>query len=298
MDRYELFSRLAGCKNDPREIMDIWDSITLSEGFVDARDCGLVDAVQSGWYLNESDELFRGVPISPADSVLDFGCGGGGATMFCAKRGAHVTFADSVQEKVAVLLDRIKQTPARGAQGFVTAEPALPLADDSMSRIVCLEVLEHVPEPAALLTELVRIGQPGALFLLSVPDPVGEKIQREFAPAFYFESPNHIHIFEREAFATLVTNAGLELVEHTGNGFFWMLWMSFYWVLLRNKGIQPQGEAFDLVQPPYPPLLNEWTRIWHQIIKMPESAPLKRALDQALPKSQVVVARKPPVRIP
>jgi 2-polyprenyl-3-methyl-5-hydroxy-6-metoxy-1,4-benzoquinol methylase len=293
MDRYEMFRLLAGLENDPRSIVDIWESITLSPGFVNARDCGLVDAVQSGWYLNDSNELFRGVPIGPDDSVLDFGCGGGGATMFCASRGAHVAFADSVPEKVASLLERVKQTSARGAEGFVTAEAKVPLANASMSRVLCLEVLEHVPEPSIVLAELVRVGQPDALFLLSVPDPAGEKIQKEFAPPFYFEAPNHIHIFEREAFARLVTDAGLEIVEHAGYGFFWTLWMSFYWVLLRNKGIHPEGEAFDLVQPPYPPLLNDWTRIWHQIIKMPESAPLKQALDRALPKSQVIVARKP-----
>ncbi len=293
MDQFGLFKRLAGLENDPRDVGDIWKSISHSEGFVDARDCGLVDAVQNGWFLNESNELFRGVPIGPDDSVLDFGCGGGGTTMFCANRGAHVIFADSVPEKVASLHERAKQTSARGVQGFVTAEPALPLADASVSRVVCLEVLEHVPEPSALMAELVRVAQPGALFLVSVPDPVGEKIQKDFAPPFYFEAPNHIHIFERDVFAALITEAGLEIVEHTGSGFFWTLWMSFYWVLLRNSGVQPDGEAFDLVQPPYPPLLNEWTRIWHQIIKMPESAPLKKALDQALPKSQIIVARKP-----
>jgi SAM-dependent methyltransferase len=293
MNRDELFRRLTGLQHDPRELGEIWESMRLAPGFVDARDCGLVDAVQSGWFLNDSGELFRGFPIGPEDRVLDYGCGGGGATLFCARRGAEVVFTDVVAEKVDSLRERIKETPARAAHGFVTTDNTLPLADASTTRVVCLEVLEHVPAPADLLAELVRVGQPGALFLISVPDPAGEKIQQAFAPPFYFEAPNHIHIFEREALAALVREAGLEIIEHSGNGFFWMLWMSFYWVLLRNADAEPEGEAFDLVQPPYPPLLNDWTRIWHQIIKMPESAPLKQALDQALPKSQVILARKP-----
>lgn len=293
MNQFELFRRLTGTENDPRSTDEIWQETASQAEFVDSRDCGLVDAVQSGWYLSETDELFKGFAISAADSVLDVGCGAGGATLFSANRGAHVVFTDVVAEKIESLKARVAQTPARQAEGFVSDSIPLPVAAASMSRVISMEVLEHVEDPAAFLAELVRVGQPGALYLLAVPDPVGEKIQQGFAPGYYFERPNHIHIFEREEFARLVTDAGLEIVRRDAFGFFWTFWMFLYWSVARQAGGEMEGTSHDVVQPPYPPILNDWARLWHQVIKMPEAAPMKRALDQLLPKSQVIIARKP-----
>ena len=58
-----------------------------------------------------------------------------------------------------------------------------------MSRIICMEVIEHVEDPAAFVAELARVGEPDALYLLAVPDATGERIQQAFAPDYYFQSP-------------------------------------------------------------------------------------------------------------
>lgn len=293
MTQFDLFRRTAGLENDPRSDEDLWNETTSRAGFVDSRDCGLVDAVQSGWYQGKTNELFKGFVIRPEDSVLDVGCGAGGATLFCANRGAHVVFVDVVAEKVEALRARVATTNARGAEGYVSAGQPLPVADGSMTRIVAMEVLEHVEAPTEFMRELYRAGAPGALYLLAVPDPVGEHIQKGFAPDYYFQHPNHIHIFEREAFARLVTDAGLEIVQRDAFGFFWTMWLFMYWTLAKASGAEPDGVSHDVVQPPFPPLLNDWAKLWHQLIQMPESAPMKQALDQLLPKSQVIIARKP-----
>jgi SAM-dependent methyltransferase len=51
---------------------------------------------------------------------------------------------------------------------------ALPLPDASMAGVVCLEVLEHVPDPARVIQEIARVLKPGACAWLSMPflDPV------------------------------------------------------------------------------------------------------------------------------
>lgn len=293
MNHIDLFRRLAGLENDPRSTEDIWKEISSPGDFVDSRDCGLFDAVQSGWYLGDSNELFKGFPISSDDSVLDIGCGAGGATLFCANRGADVTFIDVTAHAIDLLQAKVALSPARKGRGIVSDGIPLPVTDTCMSRVIAMEVLEHVEDPAAFLAELVRVGQSGALYLLSVPDPVGENIQKGFAPSYYFERPNHIHIFEREAFSALVSNAGLEIVQRESSGFFWTIWMFLYWTLVKAAGAELEGESLDVVRPPYPPLLNDWAKLWHQIVKMPEAAPMKKALDQLLPKSQIIIARKP-----
>lgn len=293
MNQFELFRRLTGLQEDPRDDETIWAEVRRAPGFVDSRNCGLLDAVQSGWYQSQSDELFKGFPVGAEDSVLDVGCGAGGATLFCANRGAAVTFTDVVAEKIESLRQRVARTPARQAEGLVVDSTRLPLADACMTRIISMEVLEHVDDPQAFLCELARVGLPGALYLLAVPDPVGEQMQRGFAPDSYFQAPNHIHIFEREQFGELVVNAGLEIVERSSFGFFWTMWMFMYWVIARNAGAELEGASHDIVQPPYPPLLNDWARLWHSLIQMPEAVPMKQALDRLLPKSQVIIARKP-----
>ena len=287
-----------------RRLNDWWNRLTQQApapasaavalpGNIDSRDCGLVDAVQSGWFLNASDELFSGFVIGAEDVVLDVGCGAGGATLFCANRGAHVVFSDVVAEKIEALREKLKQTPARAAEGLVSDSNPLPLADAYVTRVIALEVLEHVEDPAAMLGELVRVGRPGALYLLAVPDPVGEHIQESCAPAHYFERPNHIHIFEREAFGRLVEDAGLVIERRSSYGFYWSLWMLIYWAQLNASGEQRSGETHDVVHPPYTPLLDDWAHLWHRLIQMPEFSPIKQQLDRLMPKSQVIVARKP-----
>ena len=91
----------------------------------------------------------------------------------------------------------------------------------------------------------------------------------------------------------MVTNAGLEIIHRDASGFFWTFWMFLYWTQVKSAGVELEGESLDVVRPPYPPLLNDWAKLWHQIIKIPEAAPMKKALDQLLPKSQIIIARKP-----
>ena len=273
--------------------MEAWLERAKSEDFVDARNCGLVDAVQSGWYQNDTNELFVDFPISAKDIVVDVGCGGGGATMFCANRGAHVVFTDVMAEKIDELVALVASTPARACQGIVSDSCPLPLDNDFATRIMAMEMLEHVEDPVEVLRELVRIGQPGALYLLSVPDAAAARLQQGLAPAEYFQRPNHIHIFEREEFAQLVQGAGLEIVSRATYGFFWTLWMCMYWVSGDAVAGRPEKVSHDAAQPPYFPLLDDWASVWYRLISLPQSAALRKALDEALPKSQIIIARKP-----
>lgn len=266
--------------------------LVSADGVVDSRICGLVDNVQSGWYRQDSGELLEGFPITPADVVLDVGCGEGGATMFAARCGAHVIFSDTDAAQVEKLAAKVAASPARGMQALVCDTDPLPLPDACASRIIAMEMLEHVDDPAQVLAELVRVGRPGALYLLTVPDPVGEGLQQQLAPPSHFQKPNHIHVFEREQFAAMVTAAGLEIERRHASGFFWSVWMCLYWA--GDAGANGADAATrDNIKPPYPPLLNQWADTWRQLISLPEGARIKQVLDSAMPKSQAIIARKP-----
>jgi SAM-dependent methyltransferase len=63
---------------------------------------------------------------------------------------------------------------------FSSDATALPLADDSVDAVVSLELLEHVPEPKSVLTELARILRPGGTVLISVPSAVPRHDDHDF----------------------------------------------------------------------------------------------------------------------
>jgi SAM-dependent methyltransferase len=182
-------------------------------------------------------------------------------------------------------LDRARtwlaSSSARILGAHVTDANPLPLPDASASRIVCTEVLEHVDDPAAVLGELVRVARPGALFLLTVPDPVQQGLQQHLAPASYFRKPNHIHIFEREAFATLVQSAGLAIERRYTKGFYWAVWWLLFWQC--NVALEDASRH---------PILNNWARTWASVLGTEDGLKTKQLLDRFLPDSQVIIARK------
>lgn len=259
------------CADKPPEVVDLSG----------ARGVGLHDAVLSGWFQNGTNEVFRGIPVGPGDSVVDVGCGDGGASLFCARRGAHVTVVDIDPEVIAAMEARLAEISTGGHASHVSSGNPLPLADAVASRVLCTEVLEHVDDPEQLLSELVRIGKPGALYLLTVPGALQENLQKHVAPPSYFQKPNHVRIIERSDFAEMVVDAGLTIEEHTQYGFFWSIWWALFWAC-----------KVDLDNPSHP-ALDHWTESWRAILALPHGAQLKMQLDEFMPKSQVIVARKP-----
>jgi SAM-dependent methyltransferase len=246
-----------------------------------AHDPTLVDAHLSGWFNRETGELFRGFVVDADDSVLDIGCGDGTFVRFCAESGAEVIFADIDAEKIAGVERSLQGTPARGIHALVTDANPLPLSDSRVNKVIAMEVLEHVEDPVQFMRELVRVGQPGAQYLITVPDPLGESVQKDLAPPEYFERPNHIRIFERDEFEKLVTDAGLVVEQRAYYGFFWSVWWFFFWACKQE------------LSPPWHPLLESWTQTWDRLLATSDGPRIKAAMDKAMPKSQLILARKP-----
>lgn len=245
-------------------------------------DIGLIDIHQSGWLQNDTGELVRGFAIGPEDSVLDIGCGEGGYAIFSARQGAEIILADVDADKLDTARARLEKEGARSVRTLVTDANPIPLADGVVSRVVAMEVLEHVEDPAQFVAELVRVARPGALFLLTVPDEIIEGVQKHIAPPVYFERPNHIRIFKRGELEQLALEAGLSVESTMQYGFYHAVWWSLYWAC-ENQPLSP----------PWHPLLENWSETWSTLLSLPAGPRIKAALDTVMPKSQVVVARKP-----
>jgi SAM-dependent methyltransferase len=260
---------------------------------VSPRDVGLRDAMLDGWFLGDSGELLKGFAITEDDTLLDVGCGEGVATLFAVRQGASVIFTDSEHDKVRDLARQVEAQSRKQNLGLVSNSLPLPLADGCASKVVCMEVLEHIAQPEPFMAELVRMGRPGALYLLSVPAPVGEHLQQGIAPASYFQAPNHVQIFTAERFAAMIEDAGLVIEHRQASGFFWVMGMIFFWASERAAGRDPGGAVRDRIQAPYPPLMESWAKTWQDLLAQPDGLAIKQMLDRFMPKSQVIIARKP-----
>jgi 2-polyprenyl-3-methyl-5-hydroxy-6-metoxy-1,4-benzoquinol methylase len=273
----KIFSRIASKLNfgaeDPPPNQDASDKID--------RNTGLRDAILRGWFNGEAGELFTGFSVGPEDIVADIGCGDGGNAQFCASRGARLILADIDSESVERAASRVAKEPNyAGCETYVTSSDPLPIQTNTATRIVCTEVLEHVDSPDRLMAELARIGRPDARYLLSCPDPRSEEIQKRIAAPSYFEKPNHIRIIQADEFARYVEGAGLVIEGRYSHGFFWNMWWTLFW-------------ATDItLEKPEHPVLDNWTRAWQSLLDQPNGKNIKNALDDLLPKSQVIIARK------
>lgn len=255
---------------------------------------GLRDDVLAGFYMNDTGELVSGFPITNADVLVDVGCGSGGPLEFCARHAGKVHAIDVDQR---VIDHAREQMTGRGLDVsnisfHVGSGDDLPLADGTATRVICLEVLEHVPDPSAVMAEAVRIASPGAMFLVSVPDARGEQFLHHYAPPAAWQPPHHIRTFTADQLADVVRSSGLQILRSGTTGFFRAIWLALYWSKDQNVG-EKSHEAIPTWVTDGNEMLDEWTDVWNSILDRPLGPQLKLALDGLLPKSQYVVARKP-----
>jgi SAM-dependent methyltransferase len=84
-----------------------------------------------------------------------------------------------------------------------------PFRAESFGVVRMKEVIEHVHDPLALVTEAARILRPGGLVLLHTPTPYSQ-----FYPVGNFwDDYTHVRPFSRTGLRRLIADAGLELVR-------------------------------------------------------------------------------------
>src|SRR5450432_2853150 len=94
--------------------------------------------------------------------VLDVGCGGGILADAMARRGADVLGIDLATKPLKVAqLHAIEAATPRIAYREVAVEALAADAPASFDVVTCMEMLEHVPDPAAIVAACGRLLRPG-----------------------------------------------------------------------------------------------------------------------------------------
>jgi 2-polyprenyl-6-hydroxyphenyl methylase/3-demethylubiquinone-9 3-methyltransferase len=119
---------------------------------------------------DETLQHFRRAPggLRPLDglAVLDIGCGGGLICEPLARMGARVMGLDPASENVEAAR---RHAAGQGLDITYRVARVEDLATEARSFdvVVCLEVVEHVPDAAAFLNSCAALVRPGGLLLLS-----------------------------------------------------------------------------------------------------------------------------------
>jgi len=133
--------------------------------------------------------------FAPEMRLLDVGCGS-------AWLGDHFTNYTGIDVSEAA----VEAARARGREVLLVEDSSsLPFADESFEGVVLKDVLEHVPDPAALVREVRRVLRAGGRVFASSPD----------AQRWVWDDYTHRRPFTRKSFRLMFEDQGLA-VETVG----------------------------------------------------------------------------------
>jgi len=93
--------------------------------------------------------------------VLDVGCGGGILAESMVQRGAEVTGIDLGEKALKVAHLHSLESGVKVDYRLVAVEALAAEEPESFDVVTCMEMLEHVPDPAAVISACSRLVKPG-----------------------------------------------------------------------------------------------------------------------------------------
>ncbi len=201
---------------------------------VDPAEVAKFDSLAARWWDTEGDFrplhqinplrldwIRRNVKLDGTVAV-DIGCGGGILTEAMAQAGAQVTGIDMAEGPLSVARLHQIESGAEVDYRQATAEELAASESDTYDVVTCLEMLEHVPDPAAVIRSCAELVKPGGHLFFSTINRnpksflfaiVGAEYMLRLLPKGTHEYEKFIRPSELERWAR---DAGLELTESVG----------------------------------------------------------------------------------
>ena len=155
--------------------------------------------------------------------VLDVGCGGGILADAMARRGADVLGIDLAEKPLKVAqLHALEGEPASVAYRLVAAEDLAREMPGQFDAVTCMEMLEHVPDPASVVQACAGLAKPGGAVFFSTIHRNPKAFLYAIVGAEYVLSllPRGTHEYARfirpSELARWCREAGLELTDTRG----------------------------------------------------------------------------------
>lgn len=139
----------------------------------DLQEIGKFDKVSQIWWdpMGEMGTLHTINPLrldfimrnlsQPNPRIVDVGCGGGILSEALAKAGAHVTGIDLSEPSLQVARQHAQSQGLAIDYRFASAEETAARHPAQFDAVTCMEMLEHVPEPAKVVAACAQALKPG-----------------------------------------------------------------------------------------------------------------------------------------
>lgn len=168
-----------------------------------------------------TDYIDRHAPLDAA-RVVDVGCGGGILTEALARRGATVTGVDLAKKSLKVAQLHALDQGLTIDYRCVTVEALAAEQPASFDRVVCMEMLEHVPDPQSVVSSCAALARPGGWVFFSTLNRNLKSYLMAVVGAEYVLNwlPRGTHDYARfikpSELTRMARNAGLELADISG----------------------------------------------------------------------------------
>jgi 2-polyprenyl-6-hydroxyphenyl methylase/3-demethylubiquinone-9 3-methyltransferase len=154
--------------------------------------------------------------------VLDVGCGGGLLAEAMARKGARVTGLDMATELLKVAQLHALETGVAVNYLLESAEQHAVDSAGAYDVVTCMEMLEHVPDPAQVVVALATLVRPGGHVFLSTINRTPRAYLRAVIGAEYVLRllPTGTHTYEKfirpSELSGWARSAGLGIVDVAG----------------------------------------------------------------------------------
>jgi 2-polyprenyl-6-hydroxyphenyl methylase/3-demethylubiquinone-9 3-methyltransferase len=170
------------------------------------------DQVDQHW---QCDECSR-TPLE-GKAALDVGCGAGLLAEPLARLGAKVTGLDASPELIAVAQEHART----GSLDIDYRAGELSELEGQFDLVTCMEVIEHVADPAVFVRALAKRLAPDGLLILSTPNATGwSKLLMITIGEGLGRIPKGTHEFEKfiapERLKEMLADAGLHCIDVEG----------------------------------------------------------------------------------
>jgi 2-polyprenyl-6-hydroxyphenyl methylase/3-demethylubiquinone-9 3-methyltransferase len=154
--------------------------------------------------------------------VLDVGCGGGVLAESMATRGAEVTGIDLSEKILNVARLHLFESELKIDYQHISAEALAETHAEQFDIVTCMEMLEHVPDPASIVAACARLVRPGGHVFFSTLNRNPKSFLFAIVGAEYILKllPRGIHDYARfikpSELARFCRDAGLVTAAMTG----------------------------------------------------------------------------------
>ena len=164
-----------------------------------------------------------GIAPLKGQRALDVGCGGGILADAMARKGADVLGIDLAEKSLKVAqLHALEAGTSQITYRLVAAEALAAEMPDQFDVVTCMEMLEHVPDPASVVQACARLAKPGGWVFFSTINRNPKSFLMAILGAEYVLNlvPRGTHEYARllrpSELARFCRDAGLDMQQSCG----------------------------------------------------------------------------------